>query len=119
MISDYERRVVAAQMREIQRDDPHGWLDAMVMNAVTDVLGDGGKIGETVADLIDRPTCRDVADFDCESFKCSRCGFRVLSIDGAPDAAKLVGTKGGVADFGYCPNCGAIVTEKEEDDGER
>ena len=64
-----------------------------------------------VADPIDRPTCHDVADFDRESFKCSRCGFRVLSIDGAPDAAKLVGTKGGVADFGFCPNCGAMVTD--------
>lgn len=110
-ISDDERRAVAARMREILRDDPHGWLDAMVMNAVTDVLGEGVTIGETVADLIDRPTCHDVADFDRESFKCSRCGFRVLSIDGAPDAAKLVGTKDGVAGFGYCPNCGAEVVE--------
>lgn len=94
MISDEERREVAARMRGILRDDPHGWLDAMVVNAVTDVLGEGVTIGETVADLIDRPSCHDVADFDRESFKCSRCGFRVLSIDGAPDAAKLVGTKG-------------------------
>lgn len=70
---------------------------------------------ELFADLIDQPTCHDVADFDRESFKCSRCGFRVLSIDGAPDAAKLVGTKGGVVDFGFCPNCGAMVTDKEED----
>lgn len=114
MISDEERREVAARMREILRDDPHGWLDAMVMNAVTDVLGEGVAIGETVADLIDRPTCHDVADFDRESFKCSRCGFRVLSIDGAPDAAKLVGTKGGVIDFGYCPNCGAEVKDAAE-----
>lgn len=109
MISDEERREVAKRLHEILRDDPHGWLDAMVMNAVTDVLGEDVAIGETVADLIDRPTCHDVADFDRESFKCSRCGFRVLSIDGAPDAAKLVGTKGGVIDFGYCPNCGAMV----------
>lgn len=109
VISDDKRREVAARMRGILRDDPHGWLDAMVVNAVTDVLGEGVTIGETVADLIDRPTCHDVADFDRESFKCSRCGFRVLSIDGAPDAAKLVGTKGGVIDFGYCPNCGAEV----------
>lgn len=69
---------------------------------------------EVLADLIDRPTCHDVADFNRESFKCSRCGFRVLSIDGAPDAAKLVGTKGGVIDFGYCPNCGAEVKDDAE-----
>lgn len=114
MISDEERREVAKRMRETLRDDPHGWLDAMVVNAVTDVLGEGVAIGGTVADLIDRPTCHDVADFDRESFKCSRCGFRVLSIDGAPDAAKLVGTKGGVIDFGYCPNCGAEVKDDAE-----
>ena len=113
-ISDKERRAVAARMREILRDDPHGWLDMMVAKAVVDVMGEGMAIGETVADLIDRPTCHDVADFDRESFKCSRCGFRVLSIDGAPDAAKLVGTKGGVIDFGYCPNCGAEVKDDAE-----
>lgn len=111
MISDEERREVAARMRETLRDDPHGWLDVMVAQSVFDVMGDCLVIGETVADLIDRPTCHDVADFDRESFKCSRCGFRVLSIDGSPDAAKLVGTKGGVIDFGYCPNCGAEVKD--------
>ena len=39
MISDEKRREVAARMREIMRDDPHGWLDAMVVNAVTTCLG--------------------------------------------------------------------------------
>lgn len=112
MISDKQRHEVASLMREIMRDDPHGWLDIMVGKAVVGVMGDGNKIGETVADLIDRPTCHDVADFDRESFKCSRCGYRVMSIDGAPDAAKLVGTKGGVIDFGFCPNCGAEVVEE-------
>lgn len=53
MISDEKRRAVAVRMREILRDDPHGWLDAMVMNAVTNVMGEGVAIGETVADLID------------------------------------------------------------------
>lgn len=67
MISDEERREVAARMREILRDDPHGWLDAMVVNAVVDVLGDGWKIGETVADLIDRPTHRLITgDWRCD-----------------------------------------------------
>ena len=76
MISDDERREVAARMREILRDDPHGWLDAMVMNAVTDVMGDGEKIGETVADLIDRPTCRNVSGYQ-DVFECSECRCRV------------------------------------------
>ncbi len=78
-ISDEERREVAARMRKIMRDDPHGWLDVMVAKAVADVMGDGEKIGETVADLIDRPTCRNIYAETvkvgaCENgFKCSEC----------------------------------------------
>lgn len=67
---------------------------------------------EKLVDMFDRPTCKDVSDFDRESFKCSRCGYRVLSIDGAPDAAKLVAPEGGVVDFGCCPSCCAEVVER-------
>lgn len=98
MISDYERRVVAAQMREIQRENPHGWLDAMVMNAVTDVLCDGGKIGETVADLIDRPTTRCHGKLKTKHGRetpcCEVCGYSI-----------------GDARWNYCPKCGAEVVE--------
>lgn len=101
MISDDERREVAARMREILRDDPHGWLDAMVMNAVTDVMGDGEKIGETVADLIDRPTCRICAtDHEYEdSVRCDRCRM-TFRRPWEP--------------FKYCPNCGAEVKDDAE-----
>lgn len=111
-VTDEERREVAHRMREFDVSEFKEsaivpfleclWIGYVNWRVVLDML----------ADLIDRPTFRDVADFDRESFKCSRCGFRVLSIDGAPDAAKLVGTNGGVIDFGYCPNCGATVTEE-------
>lgn len=53
--TDNERREVAARIREIMRKNPHVWLDVMVANAVCDVMGEGVVIGETVADLIDRP----------------------------------------------------------------
>lgn len=101
MISDYERREVAMRMREILRDDPHGWLDAMVVNAVTDVMGDGEKIGETVADLIDRPTCRICAtDHEYEdSVRCDRCRM-TFRRPWEP--------------FKYCPNCGAEVKDDAE-----
>lgn len=108
MISDEERREVAARMREILRDDPHGWLDAMVMNAVTDVMGDGEKIGETVADLIDRPTCRNVSGYQ-DVFECSECRCRVELITevcnehGEPFSVPLIPS--------WCPNCGAEVVE--------
>lgn len=101
MISDYERREVAMRMREILRDDPHGWLDAMVVNAVTDVMGEGVAIGGTVADLIDRPTCRICAtDHEYEdSVRCDRCRM-TFRRPWEP--------------FKYCPNCGAEVKDDAE-----
>lgn len=128
MTSDEKRREVAAKLR----DEAESWryyreddnIFCMADYEFTEaVLEDFGfddmdmptyEAFDQMADLIDRPTCRDVADFDRESFKCSRCGYRVLSIDGAPDAAKMVGTKGGVIGFGYCPNCGAEVVDDDD-----
>ena len=99
MISDEERREVAARMREIMRDDPHGWLDAMVVNAVTDVLGEGVAIGETVADLIDCPTCHICATDHEYSVRCDRCRM-TFRRPWEP--------------FKFCPNCGAEVKDDEE-----
>lgn len=101
MISDDERRAVAARMREILRDDPHGWLDAMVVKSVFDVMGNGVAIGETVADLIDRPTCRICAtDHEYEdSVRCDRCRM-TFRRPWEP--------------FKYCPNCGAEVKDDAE-----
>ena len=133
-ISNDERREVAKKLRELPSDvyevegqwktegistDCHDQTDYYLIH---DVLleclpaeymhpGDYEEFHERLADLIDRPTARNIADFDRESFKCSRCGYRVLSIDGAPDAAKLVAPEGGVIDFGYCPNCDAEVVD--------
>ena len=100
MISDKQRREVASRMREILRDDPHGWLDIMVGKAVVGVMGDGEKIGETVANLIDRPTCEAIEhglpdeSHVCKS--CSRCSYGWFEdIHDKP--------------YSYCPNCGAEV----------
>lgn len=110
MASDKQRREVAMRMREILRDDPHGWLDAMVMNAVTDVMGEGVAIGETVADLIDRPTCYVVEHkTHCGSYGCEEAGqLWVLSC-----GDECVNN----SDFppNYCPKCGAMVLEKKDE----
>lgn len=101
MISDSERRAVAARMREILRDDPHGWLDAMVAQSVFGVMGDGVEIGETVADLIDRPTCH-ISETDHEfedSVRCDRCQM-TFNRPWEP--------------FKFCPNCGAEVKDDAE-----
>lgn len=107
MASDDQRREVAARMREIMRRDPHGFLDIMVARSVLDVMGEGMRIGETLADLIDRPTCETIEhgrpdeSHVCKS--CSRCSYGWFEdIHDKP--------------YSYCPNCGAVVTDKEEDD---
>lgn len=94
MISDKERRAVAARMREIMRDDPHGWLDIMVAKAMVDVMGEDEKIGETVANLIDRPTTTLTEDED-GSTCCANCGCAALYM----------------SDATYCPDCGAEVVK--------
>lgn len=101
MTSDVQRREVAARMREIMRVDPHGWFDVMLAKAVVDVMGDGKKIGETIADLIDRPTCRICAtDHEYEdSVRCDRCRM-TFRRPWEP--------------FKYCPNCGAEVRDDAE-----
>lgn len=94
MISDKERRAVAARMREIMRDDPHGWLDIMVAKAIFDVMGEGVAIGETLADLIDRPTTTLTEDEDGRTC-CANCGCAALYM----------------SDATYCPDCGAEVVK--------
>lgn len=99
-LSDDQRRAVAARMREIMRDHPDAWLDRVVMQAVLDVLGEGMRIGDTLADLIDRPTCNvtsrpgnDENDV-CDS--CSVCDFGWHKSRFDPP-------------YRHCPNCGAKV----------
>ncbi len=98
MPSDKERREVAARMREIMRDDPHGWLDMMVAKAVVDVMGEGVTVGETLADLIDRQTTTRHGKFKTkygrETPCCEVCGYSI-----------------GDTRWNYCPKCGAVITD--------
>lgn len=102
-ISDEERHEVAARMRDIMRRYPRCFLDNMVAQSVLDVMGDGVKIGETVADLIDRPTCRNIGGEEGTNgehydFFCSACGCAA-----------------NIAEPNYCPECGAEVVYKAND----
>lgn len=102
MITDKQRRAVAARMREIMRDNPHGWLDTAIACAMDDVLGDYGKIGETVASLIDRPTTTRHGKFRTkygrETPCCEVCGYSI-----------------GDTRWNYCPKCGAMVFERKDE----
>ena len=67
-----------------------------------------------IADLIDRPTCRNVSGHQ-DVFECSECRCRaelvteVRNEHGDPFHVPLMPS--------FCPNCGAMVVEKEEDNG--
>ena len=110
MITDEERREVAARMRKIMLDNPDVWLDDTIACAVYDVLDDCETIGESLASLIDRPTCYVVEHkTHCGSYGCEEAGqLWVLSC-----GDECVND----SDFppNYCPECGAMVFEKEDE----
>lgn len=110
-ISDEERREVAHRMREC---DVSGFKESAIVPFL-ECLGLGYAnwrgVLDRLADLIDRPTCEDVSDFDHEAFKCSRCGHRVLSLGGDSCDAVVVSPDGLISEYYYCPNCGKEVVE--------
>lgn len=57
MITDRDRREVAARIRERLSEGKDRYLDVLIGNAMSGCVPDGVTYGETVADLIDRQTC--------------------------------------------------------------
>lgn len=109
MITDKQRREVAARMRKIMLAKPDVWLDDVIACAVYDVLDDYEKIGESLASLIDRPTCFDTESKDSKSFTCSACGFSESKLVVSPFTLSFSSVK---PSYRYCPKCGAAVTER-------
>ena len=109
MINDSERREIAARLRELA-DANEGHLGMNRMNCVLRdgqaILGTSGlaSVADVLrrhADLIDRPTCRNIGGVggtngEYYDFFCSACGFA-----------------SGVTDPKYCPNCGAEVVDDD------
>ena len=97
MISDAERREVAARMRKY---DVAEFKESAIVPFL-EILGHGytgwrGVLDE-LADLIDRPTCRKLIPDEMEGYVfCSNCGAEIGEY-GVPN---------------YCPSCGAKVVDK-------
>lgn len=125
MISDDERREVAARLRnELQYMKKRSWWyeGAMVEeggNAAFRNIAGAVKPGsnfndeyietvERLADLIDRPTCRNV--HDGREFECSECGMQWHLLDRADALEEWAH----VRSPRYCPNCGAEVIPHAE-----
>lgn len=105
-MADYkyeERHAVAERIREIMRQYPDSYFDSMVAQSILDVLGEGKRpIGFVVADLIDPPTCHNLALKPADEFLCSRCGEHV-------DIAYV--EKADDYHVKSCPKCSAKVVD--------
>ena len=112
MITDEKRRKVVHTLRQLDNvvDDDED-LDrtiaheASILSMIRDAtFGLDGSIFQRLADLIDRPTCRNNGDRDDRGFVCSACGYEAwTSYDSNCDPS----------DFSFCPDCGAEVVEDD------
>lgn len=114
MISDSERREVAARLRSKKPEEctaPFG--KPVLMHIFHSVFPNQIfltnwilRLPYQLADLIDRPTCNDVGD-DWE-FHCSACGCELDIRD--MEVGEPTMWKDGAAQVPkYCPSCGAEV----------
>lgn len=116
MVTDDERRAVAARIRELRK---HAWDESSVFDllgcAVEECgLDDTDQLFARLADLIEpepERTCH-IKISDCtdslgqKMYRCSECGSLTTDdacfFEGEPD----------IDGFSYCPNCGAKVVEE-------
>ena len=106
--SDDKRREVAKKMREY---DVAEFKESAIVPFLECLgLGYTGWRGilDELADLIDRPTCRDVGDsHHVLDFVCSECGCELDVNDREGEPTMWNGGTAMVPK--YCPNCGAEV----------
>lgn len=110
-ISGEERREIVKKLRYTANDDLGGLSLQKNLAAITKAEdGSWRGVMRRLADLIDRPTCRNVYDeiFDeyeggrCKNgFKCSECGEIVEDYEGY----RITGT------FNCCPKCEREVVD--------
>ena len=110
MISDKERRRAVAELREASTG-AYRHVDALDVIAGSVGVEVAGKFSHEVenetyaalADLIDRPTCRNV--HDGREFECSECGMQWHLLDRADALEEWAHVRRPK----YCPSCGAEV----------
>lgn len=100
MISDEQRRKVAAKMRECDVADFKESAIVPFLECLGYAYKDWRGILDGLADLIDRPTCRNEEDSYDRAFLCSACGY---------EAYTYSDSNCNPHDFSYCPECGAEV----------
>lgn len=104
-ISDEERRGIARRLRTGHRQDRESqgtFIARMVKGGGRITALDVYNLPERLADLIDRPTCKNLATRPADELLCSECGEHV-------DIAYMESADDYHAK--HCPNCGAEVIE--------
>lgn len=115
MISDEERRRAVAELREASTGAYRhvDVLDVIANSIGVDIVGKfyyeaEKEICAALADLIDRPTCRNVSGYQ-DVFECSECRCRAELM---AEACNEYGEPFDVSLMpSWCPNCGAEVVE--------
>ena len=108
MISDEERREVAARLRYEESADPGclnmigEWYLLSFLQSINRAVDNGTeyRLRERLADLIDRPTCENGERLNERTFLCSACGYEAYAYSDSDCNPN---------DFSYCPDCGAEV----------
>ena len=117
MISNEERRKIATLLREAAsaKGKRSGSMEMMLSKLLGIAKQDRGVFGQKVdvaatwrdvyrklAELIDRPTCKNLATKPADELLCSECGEHVdiAYVENADDYHAR-----------YCPNCGAEVVK--------
>lgn len=99
-ISDEQRRKVAAKMRECDVAEFKESAIVPFLECLGYAYKDWRGILDGLADLIDRPTCKNSEYlYDGSFFECSECGERWELTCGGPADNHLC----------FCPRCGAEV----------
>nr|DAG15081.1 MAG TPA: DNA-directed RNA polymerase [Caudoviricetes sp.] len=110
MVTDDERREVAAKLRE-PKESLLAYADEELIRLRREVgCAPRQNLYERIADLIDRPTCNDVGD-DWE-FHCSACGCE-LDIREMEVGEPTMWKDGAAQVPKYCPSCGAEVVSND------
>ena len=117
MITDDQRREVAQELRELTAPGciryAEEFYEELREIVACDLDGSFEGVANSLADLIDPPTCFDTESKDSKSFTCSACGFSESKLAVNPFTLSFLWVK---PSYCYCPKCGAMVVEKEKDD---
>lgn len=111
MISDTERREVAARLRYEESADPGclnmigEWYLVSFLQSINRAVDNGieYRLRERLAGLIERPTCENGERLNERTFLCSACGY---------EAYTYSDSNCNPHDFSYCPDCGAEVMDE-------